>query len=152
MRIRTFFQFAMMTLLATGMYAQAADAKIASASTGNTASIVGVWRADMDGLPYVTLNITDEGGGLAGAVLFYLHRRDPGKPMTSTVGAPEPMLNPTFDGRTLRFRVSHRHAHPPRTSQDPPVTFRLSITGDNSLELFRGDDQGAGLVLTRSGD
>ena len=152
MRIKHSFQFAMMTLLAAGLYAQTAGAKIESAPAASTASIVGVWQADMDGLPFVTLNITDEGGGLAGAVLFYLHRRDPGKPMTSTVGAPEPLLNPIFDGKTLTFRVSHRRAHPPSTSQDLPIKFRLEFTGNNTVELFRGDDQGSGLVLTRSGD
>ena len=49
---------------------------------------MGVWRADVDGLPFVTLNLTDESGTLAGAVLFYLHRRNPGQPVTSSPGIP----------------------------------------------------------------
>ncbi|HEX4758751.1 MAG TPA: hypothetical protein VH308_12240, partial [Terracidiphilus sp.] len=56
------------------------------------AEFVGVWRAEADGLPFVTLNISNESGNLSGAVLFYLHRRDQGKPVTSTPGIPEPIF------------------------------------------------------------
>jgi hypothetical protein len=40
----------------------------------DASSIVGVWRAEADGLPFVALNITNESGNLSGAVLFYFHR------------------------------------------------------------------------------
>src|SRR5579885_1628733 len=42
-----------------------------SAAMSN-AAVTGVWRAQMDGLPALTMTITDESGTLAGAVLFYL--------------------------------------------------------------------------------
>jgi hypothetical protein len=89
---------------------------------------VGIWRGELDNLPVVTLNITDEAGSLQGAMLFYLIRRDEGKPPTSSPGIPEPLFNPQFDGKSLTFQVSHRHAHS-NTTSDPPVVFRLDLTG-----------------------
>jgi hypothetical protein len=119
------------------------------------AEFVGVWRAEADGLPFVTLNISNESGNLSGAVLFYLHRRDQGKPVTSTPGIPEPIFNPHFDGMTLTFQVSHRHAHPPRTLSDPPVNFRLKLTGTDTGGMSIGEltnerEASSGLQLVRS--
>jgi hypothetical protein len=114
-----------------------------------------VWRAAADGLPFVALNITNESGNLSGAVLFYLHRSDEGKPVTSTPGIPEPIFNPQFDGETLTFQVSHRRAHPPRTLADPPVSFRLKLTGINTGGMSTGDltnesEGPSGLQLVRT--
>lgn len=117
----------------------------------NDAGIVGVWRANADSLPFVILNITNESGSLSGAVLFFLHRRDPSKPVTSTPGLPLPLLNPSFDGRVLAFDVSHHQAHPPATLSDPPVHFILKLAGPNKAWLFKGeDDSPTGLEMTRS--
>ena len=102
--------------------------------------ILGVWRGIEGALPAVTLTITDEGGTLAGAILFYLIRREAGKDPTSSPGVPEPLLHPKIDGNTLNFEVSHRRAHPPRTLSDPPVSFHLKLSGPNRGELTRGED------------
>ena len=107
----------------------------------DNAGIFGVWRGKEGALPVLTLNITDEGGTVAGAVLFYLIRRDPGKEPTASPGSPEPLLSPKIDGNILDFSVSHRHAHPPRTLSDPPVHFRLKVTAPNRAELIRGEDE-----------
>jgi len=105
--------------------------------------LTGVWRGQMDGMPAVTLVVTDEGGELQGAILFYLIRRDkPGEPPTVTPGIPEPIFHPAFDGRTLAFEVSHRRAHPPRTLSDPPVSFRLTLTGPNQAEFANESEKG----------
>jgi hypothetical protein len=110
-----------------------------SASPSNQAqnreAIEGVWRAQIDGLPAVTLNVTYETGSLNGAILFYLLRRDPGKAETSTPGIPEPLIDPKFDGLTLSFSVSHRRAHPPASFHTPPMQFRLHLTEPNHAEL-----------------
>ena len=98
-------------------------------------AVVGVWRAEADGLPFVTLTITNERGSLAGAVLFYLHRREPGQPYTSSPGIPEPLINPKFDGQTLTFGVSHKHANPPKSLNDRALSFSLKLTGPNEGEL-----------------
>jgi len=120
------------TLAATGLL-QASQ----PADPTNTpdAAITGIWRCQMEGLPAVTLTVTDEGGSLTGAVLFYLHRREPGQPVTATPGVPEPLFHPSFDGKTLTFQVSHRHAHPPESLNDPPVTFALKLAGPDKAQL-----------------
>lgn len=107
------------------------------AQTNESERLLGVWRGQVDNLPAVTLNITDEGGGLSGAVLFYLIKRSfsMSEPTTSTPGIPEPLLHPKFDGKSLTFDVSHRRAHPPRTLSDPPVHFRMKLVEADKAEL-----------------
>ena len=124
----------------------ASCAGVASAAH-NTSAIRGVWRGQMDGLPAIEMTISDEGGELTGAIVFYLIRHNDGQPPRSSPGGPEPMFNMKFDGTTLNFRVSHRRAHPPRTRNDPPVSFRLRITGFNNGVLTREGKEP--LVLTR---
>lgn len=106
-----------------------------TAKAADPSSIVGVWRGVWGGeageLPSITLTITNETGNLSGAILFYLLRKDEGQPVNSSPGIPEPLINPRFDGKTLTFQVSHRRAHPPATLNDPPVNFRLTLTGLN---------------------
>jgi hypothetical protein len=98
----------------------------------------------MNGLPVVTLTVTNEGGRLTGAALFYLFRRDEKGTASSSPGIPEPLLNPTFDGKVLTFQVSHCRAHPPRTLTDPPMNFRLTLTGTNKGEFVdKGEDSPA---------
>jgi hypothetical protein len=104
-------------------------------------AIVGIWRGQLDNLPAVTLNITEEAGPLQGAILFYLIRRDEGKAPTSSPGIPEPLFNPRFDGKSLTFQLSHRHAHA-NTSSDPPITFRLELTGPDEANLVRVPQDG----------
>ena len=113
---------------------------------------VGVWRGQMEILPAVTLNITDEGGGLSGAVLFYLIKKSStmSEPTTSTPGVPEPLFNPRVEGQSLVFEVSHRRAHPPKTLSDPPVHFRLKLLDQDKAELVNEtENSGPAVVLTR---
>jgi hypothetical protein len=114
-------------------------ASVLAAPPIDNTPIVGVWRGKMDSLPAVTLTVEEEGGKLNGAVLFYLIHRNPGGEPSASPGVPEPLLKPTFDGATLAFEVSHRHAHPPRTLNDPPVKFRLQLTGPNKAKLLTGE-------------
>jgi len=114
------------------------------------APINGVWRGQMNGLPAVTLLVTDEGGSLVGGVLFYFQQRaNENSPWTATPGLPEPILNPKFDGKTLTFQISHRRAHPPRTLNDPPMPFHLTLVGPDKAELLN-EKEGPPLTLTRS--
>jgi hypothetical protein len=105
------------------------------------AAITGIWRCQMEGLPAVTLTVTHEGGSLTGAVLFYLHRREPGQPVTATPGVPEPLFHPSFDGKTFTFQVSHRRAHPPETLNDGPVTFQLKLDGAETAQLLMNESK-----------
>jgi hypothetical protein len=110
-------------------------------ASDNTGLFTGVWRGKIDDLPGVTMVISDEGGDLTGAVLFYLIRRDEGQSPRSTPGDPEPMFHMKVNRDSLEFQVSHRRAHPPRTLHDPPVTFRLALTGKDQGILIRGEDE-----------
>jgi hypothetical protein len=123
-----------------------------SAQTNGNDGFVGVWRGKMEILPAVTLNITDEGGALSGAVLFYLIERSSSmsEPTTATPGIPEPLFNVKRNGNVLQFEVSHRRAHPPRTASDPPVHFRLTLTAPDKAELVNeSEPSGPTVVLTR---
>ena len=148
MKSRVVLMCVAMTMLAGGCTAQTSRPSDAS-----LAPVVGVWRAQMEGLPAMTLTVTDEGGSLTGAVLFYLHRREPGQPATATPGVPEPLSHPQFDGKTLMFQVSHRRAHPPGSLQDGPVTFRLMLDGAGNAALVNEsepDPRAPAYVLVKS--
>jgi hypothetical protein len=96
--------------------------------------------------------VSDEGSGLSGAVLFYmLHRNTVNEPFTASPGIPEPMLNPTFDGKTLRLLVSHRRAHPPGSLSDPPSRFHLTLIGPDKAEfVIDSEKQSPALVMVRT--
>jgi hypothetical protein len=116
-----------------------------------TSKFVGVWRGQFDNLPGVDLVIDDEGGTLHGAILFFLHKRtDTKSPYTFTPGLPGPLLNLRADGQTLRFQVSHRLAHPPRTLHDPPINFQLKLTGTDQAELINESEGARGLPMRRT--
>jgi hypothetical protein len=131
-------------ILICGVMAMMAAAGLAQANpageTTSVSSIVGIWRCQMEGLPAVTLTVTDEGGSLTGAVLFYLHRREPGQAVTATPGVPEPLFNPKFDGKTLTFQVSHRRAHPPGSLNDEPVNIALKLDGADKAEFVNENE------------
>jgi hypothetical protein len=118
-------------------------------ASGDNGLFTGVWRGKIDKLPGVTMVISDEGGDLTGAVLFYLIRRDNGEPPKSTPGDPEPMFHIKLSGDSLDFQVSHRRAHPPRTLHDPPVTFHLKLTGKDQAILIRGHEENNPFLVFR---
>lgn len=136
----------------TGFAALLVAALLCGASRAQTApetasaSLVGVWRGQMENLPAVTLTITDEGGKLSGAILFFMHvRATVNDPWTSKpADEAEPIINPVFDGKTLTFMVSHKRAHPPRTLNDPPSHFHLTLTGPNQARFVNETEAGHG--------
>jgi hypothetical protein len=134
MRNRLFSISVLTAMLAATALSQGSEP--ADSTNTSDAAITGVWRCQMEGLPAVTLTVTNEGGSLTGAVLFYLHRREPGQPVTATPGVPEPLFHPSFDGKTFTFQVSHRRAHPPKSLNDAPVTFQLKLDGTQKAELM----------------
>ena len=81
-----------------------ASASAFAAPAVDNSPVLGVWKAQTDSLPLMTLTVEQQNGQLIGAVLFYLIRRDPGASETSSAGVPEPLIDPTFDGKTLASR------------------------------------------------
>jgi hypothetical protein len=119
-------------------------------AANDNSAITGVSRAQMDGLPTLVMRISDEGSnGLTGAISFYLIRRDEGQSARSSPGDPEPLLDVRFDGKALDFKVSHRRAHGSATANDPPVSFRLKLTGRGEGILIREKDDAGGLQVSR---
>jgi len=122
------------------------------------AQFAGIWNANTDGLPAATIVLTEEGGSLTGAILFYIHKREtPEMPYSASAGLPEPMFNLKVEGDALTFQVSHRRAHPPRTLPDPPVTLRLKLVGNNSTgqmqaELSNVSERSPAVIALRSDD
>jgi len=112
----------------------------------DNARVVGVWKGAEGSLPVITLTITEQSGKLTGAALFYLIRGAPGTERTTSPGIPEPLIDPSFDGKTFTFKVSHRHAHK-GTEHDPPVSLRMELTGPNSARAF--GPEGASVVMMR---
>ena len=112
------------------------DAAAGAPNKKDNSAVVGVWRGELNNMPEATLNVTDESGSLQGAILFYLIRKHEGRKTTSSPGVPEPLFNPQFDGKSLSFQMSHRHAHR-NTASTPPVTFRLDLTGPDEAKLVR---------------
>jgi hypothetical protein len=130
-------------LIAAIVIVQASSRDVAASQSNqaqNRDRIEGVWRAQMDRLPAVTINVTFETGSLNGAILFYLHLRHAGEPVTSSPGVSEPLIDPKFDGATLSFAVSHRRAHPPASLHTPPVHFQLRLTAPNHGELTNASE------------
>jgi hypothetical protein len=137
-------------LFAAVLVAQIAAAQSVDNKPVDNKPILGVWRAQMNGLPAFTLVVTDESGSLSGAIQFYLQKReDVNHPYTATPGLPEPIFNPKFDGKTLSFQVSHRHAHPPGTVNDPPITFWLKPIDTDKAQFIRLSDENT-MIITRS--
>src|SRR5271163_1026312 len=124
----------MRRFLISALLVIASNAALAAPAVDNSL-VLGVWKAQVDSLPMMTLTIEQNNGKLIGAVLFYLIRRDPSVPETASAGVPEPLIDPTFDGNTLAFKVSHTHAHP-GSEHTPPVAFRFELTGDGKLRAL----------------
>jgi hypothetical protein len=106
---------------------------LAAPHAGNSA-VIGVWQGKWGSLNLMTLTISDEIGKLTGVVLFFLIH-NPGTAPSAGPGIPEPLIDPSFDGKTLTYKVSHRHAHK-GTEHDPPVSFRIALTGANRAKAI----------------
>jgi hypothetical protein len=143
---------AIATLVAAAFVAEPANRVLAASDLGasqNGAAIEGVWRAQIRGLPALTLNITYESGSLNGAILFYLLRKEPGQTETASPGVPEPLMNPQFDGKVLTFAVSHHRAHRDSSKADPPVQFSVTLSGADRADLIRENDAASKVEMQR---
>jgi hypothetical protein len=125
---------------------------VAQTSVAANAAIDGVWRGKMNGVPVMTLVVTDEPGKLTGAVLFYFrHRTTEKDPWITEPRLPEPIFDVQYDGKTLLFETSHRRAHPPQSLSDRPMHYRMTLNGPNTGEIVNLDEPGSPVLkLDRS--
>lgn len=114
------------------------------------APITGVWRGEADGAPFVTMTVPSVDGKLTGAIVFYLHVRQPDGGVRSTEGVPEPLLRAHLEGATLLFAVSHRWAHSPESLQSSPVHFKLEVSGRDQAQLVNLESPTTAAEMVRS--
>ena len=148
---------AAMAMMITAGFSQArVKALVLNASTSDTkamsaaSNLVGVWHGEYRGLPWVTVTLTDEGGTLSGAVLFYLHRQTAGAAETATPGVPEPLLDLHFDSKALSFLVSAHHAGRPASLDEPPIPMTIEFIDADHVRLVNQQDPHLTGVLTRT--
>ncbi len=141
-----------LALVLFSTFALAQSSSLGQAASPGKPIVTGVWRGQMNELPVIVLVVSDEGASLSGAALFYLWKRDTVRDaFKASPGIPEPLLNPRFDGKTLKFLISHRRAHPPGSLSDPPIRFHLTLTVPDKAELVNDSEkQGPPLVLVRT--
>ena len=131
--------------------ARVSNAAVSESKASSAANeIVGVWHGEYRGLPWVTVTLTNEGGTLSGAVLFYLHRQTAGAAETATPGVPEPLLDPHFDSRTLSFQVSAHHAGRPASLEEPPIPMTIDFIDADHARLVNQQDPHLTGLLTRT--
>jgi hypothetical protein len=114
---------------------------LAGAALGES-PFAGTWQGKMNGLPAVTLTISDENGKLSGSVDFYLlSRPTENDPWRVDGKATEALIAPKVDGKVLSFEVRHHINHNSR-EYGPNVAMRLELLENDKAKL--GD-----VVLTR---
>jgi hypothetical protein len=82
-------------------------APAATAQSGSNSQWVGMWQAQLDGVPSVILTLGDDTGQIAGAVVFNVVSREGGQPHILGHDA-HVLMNPQLDGDTLHFQVIRR--------------------------------------------
>ncbi len=92
----------------------------------------GTWEGEVSGLKAVTLTVRDAGGKIEGSAIFYV-LRDEGEGKRIGGESEVPLLNATWDGRTLRFSVRPPGLEP----DDPSVRFEMMVKGQDTAELKR---------------
>jgi hypothetical protein len=108
-------------------------------------TIAGKWEGKLDGLPWVTLEITQDHGNLAGTATFYIHdRQHPGDPSKGILGNVETdLLNARQSGNTLLFDVRN-HAKSEvalNPASSKLISFTMTLTGKDEGLLKKVGEQ-----------
>jgi hypothetical protein len=91
------------SILVIASIAIALGVSAAAQSAGNT-PWVGLWHAELDGQPAVTLTLAEDTGALGGTVVFNIVSRGGGQPHV-IASEPHVVLGPRIDGNTLAFQI-----------------------------------------------
>ncbi len=93
-------------------------------------SVYGTWEGELGGVKAVTLTVRDVHGKPAGDVVFYVIDKKFTDPDKRIVGRDKrPLVNPTWDGKTLRFRAADK-------------AFAVTLSGEGKAILDRLRDDG----------
>lgn len=98
-----------------------------AAEPANNKQWVGVWHAELDGQPGVTLTLADDRGGLGGTIVFYLVKKDHDAAKVQG-GDVRVVLDPKVEGEVLHFHVI-------RSSDQRDQEVRVELTGENKGRL-----------------
>jgi len=121
----------------------AASALAGTTQSGPNSRWIGIWQAQLDGQPGVTLTLGDDTGQLGGAVVFNVVSREGGQPHVIGHDA-HVLLNPHIDGDTLHFQVVRRGDNRQldmtvRMTADGAATFYCQNCGEGTpvVEMVR---------------
>jgi hypothetical protein len=93
----------------------------ASAQSAPGSPWVGIWHADLNGLPTSTLTLAADTGELSGTVVLDMVSDEGGTPHV-IASEPHLLMNPRVDGDTLSFRVRMQKPGGPVVTRDFTVT------------------------------
>ena len=128
-------------------------------------TIAGRWEGKLDGLPWITIQITQDHENVSGTAAFYIHHRDhPGGPSNGLLRKVETdLVNARLSWNTLLFEVRNpdvmnhdvmNHEKSGVTS-DPSsnnlLEFKMTLTGKDEglLEKVGKEDGVAPVKMTR---
>ncbi len=94
----------------------------------NDAAWVGVWHAELDGQPGVTLTLGDDMGDLGGTVVLNMVSREGGQPHV-LASESHVLVHPRLDGDILSFQVKRRGI------SGDWAKFTLSLGADGKAQL-----------------
>ena len=87
--------------------------------------VVGKWRGDKRGVPWVTLNVTETNGQLGGTAVFYVLDRNEGTNPPKVLGKQEvELVNGKLAGNIFSFQIRNQQGEA-----------RLNPSGGESLEF-----------------
>ncbi len=99
-------------------------------------SVFGIWEGELQGVKAVTLTVHDVRGKLEGAVVFYVVDKKFTDPDKKIVGRDErPLVKPTWDGVTLRFRAADLAFEMRLTGENKGILRRLRPAGGSDLSV-----------------
>jgi hypothetical protein len=92
---------------------------------GQGSSIAGTREGQLHGLKAVTLMIRQDGAIVSGNAVFYILKDEGSGLHVGAPSAPLLLVNPRWDGKVLRFSVSHGNWLAP---------FEMRVTGEGNAE------------------
>ena len=97
-------------------------------------AVIGKWRGDKRGVPWVTLNVSENNGQLGGTAVFYILDRNEGANPPKVLGKQEvELLNPKLTGNTFSFQVRNQQGEATlNPSGKDMLSFEMTIKGNEA--------------------